>query len=171
MDDTYKLCKVWDIVFKERREKSEVQIPQSWIQRGWRNKMASGKRRKEIFQDWGVLSICWDDQGIHKVRQRILPCGWGWFNSAAGPEDAHEWLWNQKRWRGTDSGKPKECGGRTFLVVRWLRIYLLMQRTWIQSLGQQDPTSPRATKPQQLQSLCSATREATGMRSLHIATR
>ena len=113
-------------------------------------KMASGKQRKEIFQGWGVSSICWDDQGIHKVRQRILPCGWGWFNSATGPEDAHEWLWNQKRWRGTDSEKPKEWGGRTFLVVQWLRIYLLMQRTWVRSLGQRDPTSPRATKPQQL---------------------
>ena len=35
----------------------------------------------------------------------------------------------------------------TSLVVQWLRIRLPMQGTWVQSLGQEDPTCRRATKP------------------------
>ena len=35
----------------------------------------------------------------------------------------------------------------TSLVVQWLRIRLPMQGTRVQSLGQEDPTSRRATKP------------------------
>ena len=43
------------------------------------------------------------------------------------------------------------------LVVRWLRIYLSMQGTWLPSLVQEDPICCRATKPvsHQLLSLCS----------------
>ena len=44
----------------------------------------------------------------------------------------------------------------TFLVVQWLRIYLPMQETWIQSLVQEDPTC----RVPQLLSLCSRTRDA-----------
>ena len=32
------------------------------------------------------------------------------------------------------------------LVVQWLRICLAIQGTWVQSLVQEDPTCPRATK-------------------------
>ena len=35
----------------------------------------------------------------------------------------------------------------TSLVVQWLRIHLLMQRTWVRSLVQEDPTCCGATKP------------------------
>ena len=34
--------------------------------------------------------------------------------------------------------------GRSSLVVQWLRIHLLMQGTWVQSLVQRDPTCLRA---------------------------
>ena len=34
-----------------------------------------------------------------------------------------------------------------FLVVQWLKVCLPMQRTQVQSLVQEDPTSHRATKP------------------------
>ena len=33
----------------------------------------------------------------------------------------------------------KKCHGRTSLVVQWLRIYLPMQETQVQSLGWEDP--------------------------------
>ena len=35
----------------------------------------------------------------------------------------------------------------TSLVVQWLRICLAMPGTQVQSLAQEDPTCPRATKP------------------------
>ena len=35
-----------------------------------------------------------------------------------------------------------------FLVVQWLRISLLMQGTWVQSLVREDLTRLRATKPE-----------------------
>ena len=38
----------------------------------------------------------------------------------------------------------------TSLVVQWLRICLLMQEIWVQSLVQEDSTCLRATKPMHL---------------------
>ena len=35
----------------------------------------------------------------------------------------------------------------TSLVTQWMRICLLLQGTWVQSLVQEDPTSSGATKP------------------------
>ena len=59
-----------------------------------------------------------------------------------------------------------------------IRIPLPMQGTWVRSLVQEDPNCHRATKPEchsyrahMPQSLCSATREATTMRSLSTTTR
>ena len=37
------------------------------------------------------------------------------------------------------------CG--TSLVAQWLTIRLPMQGTWVQALGQKDPTCRGATKP------------------------
>ena len=34
------------------------------------------------------------------------------------------------------------------MVVQWLRIYLSMQETWVQSLVWEDPMCHRTTKPQ-----------------------
>ena len=72
----------------------------------------------------------------------------------------------------------KKGGRRTSLVVQWLRIHLPMQVTQVWSLVWEDPTCHRATKPVHhnywalcTQSLCSAAREATTIRSLHTATR
>ena len=52
---------------------------------------------------------------------------------------------------------PSRDGVCASLVVRWLRIYLSMQGTWLPSLVQEDPICCRATKPvsHQLLSLCS----------------
>ena len=36
----------------------------------------------------------------------------------------------------------------TSLVVQWIRIYLLLQGTWVRSLVQEDFTCPGATKPE-----------------------
>ena len=36
---------------------------------------------------------------------------------------------------------------RTSLVAQWIRIYLPMQGTWVQSLISEDPTCLGATKP------------------------
>ena len=57
------------------------------------------------------------------------------------------------------------------LVTQWLRIPLPIQGTWVRSLVW-DPTCSGATKqaPGALR-LCSATREATAMRSPHTETR
>ena len=71
------------------------------------------------------------------------------------------------------------------LMAQWLRIRLPMQGTWVQALVQEDPTCHGATKPVHhnywtctlepmshnywslhAESLCSATRENTTMRSL-----
>ena len=60
---------------------------------------------------------------------------------------------------------------RTSLVVQWLRICLPMQKTWVWSLLWKDSTCWRATEPVhtttdlELQSPCSATREAATTRS------
>ena len=69
-----------------------------------------------------------------------------------------------------------DCG--TSLVVQWLRICLPMQGTWLRALIWDDFTGCRATKSvchnywaHTLQGPCSATREATAMRSLGITTR
>ena len=78
--------------------------------------------------------------------------------------------------RGSDM-KRTRC--RTSLVAQWLRIRLPVQGTWVRSLVQEDPTCRGATKPvrhnywarvpQLLKPTrlepCSATREATAMRS------
>ena len=53
------------------------------------------------------------------------------------------------------------------LWLRWLRIPLTIQGTRIRSLVQKDSTCGRATKPMRPRALCSGTREATAMRSLH----
>ena len=67
------------------------------------------------------------------------------------------------------------------LVVQWLRICRAMQRTWVRSLVWED--IPHAVEQQSLcamttesehyntASLCSATREATTMRSLHTTSK
>jgi len=43
--------------------------------------------------------------------------------------------------------KKKKKRVWAFLVVHWLRIYLVMQQTPVQSLIREDPTHRRATKP------------------------
>ena len=64
----------------------------------------------------------------------------------------------QEYWNGLSFPPPKieqigkEVNGeykfqsRTSLVVQWLRIQLPMQRTWVHSLVQEDPTCHGATK-------------------------
>ena len=78
----------------------------------------------------------------------------------------------------------------TSLVAQWLRILLSMKGTWVQALVREDPTCHGATKPvchnywacalepashnhwsPLAYSPCSATREATAMRSLWTATK
>ena len=100
----------------------------------------------------------------------------------------HAIHWPQK-------GLVKNVGEGASLAVQWLRIHLPMQGTWVQALVQEDPTCRRATKPmhhnywactleptshnywahapQLLKPACpcSATREATTMRSPHTATK
>ena len=58
-----------------------------------------------------------------------------------------------------DGVLPKHRQGIS-LVVQWLRIHLVMQRTWVWSLVWEDPTCCRSTKPTscQLLSLSTATR-------------
>ena len=41
----------------------------------------------------------------------------------------------------------KKMGRRTSLAVQWLRICLLMQETWVQSLVWEDSTHHEATRP------------------------
>ena len=81
------------------------------------------------------------------------------------------WFFKQESW--------------TSLVPQWLRIHLSMQGTQVRSLVREDPACRRATKPvchnywarmpQLLKpgnwSPCSATREATAMRSPHTAVK
>ena len=80
--------------------------------------------------------------------------------------------------------------GRVSLVAQWLRNHLLIQVTWIRALVWEDPTCHGATKPvhhkywacalepachktwsPRAYNLCSATREATTMRSPHAPQR
>ena len=79
---------------------------------------------------------------------------------------------------------PYNIGYRTSLVAQWLRICLPMQGTWVRSLAREDHTCHGATKPMcykywacaleaashnywspHAYSPCSATREATALRS------
>ena len=67
---------------------------------------------------------------------------------------------------------------RTSLVAQWQRICLPTQGIQARSLVQEDPTCLGASKPMHhdygaraLESPCSATREATTMRSLYTATK
>ena len=53
---------------------------------------------------------------------------------------------------------------RTFLVVQWLRLQLPMQGTWVGPLVQEEPTC-HGNQAHVPRSPCSATREATTMRS------
>ena len=53
----------------------------------------------------------------------------------------------------------------TSLVVQWLRVCLLMQGTWVQSLVQEDPTCHRQPSPS------STIKEAAAVRSPHPAAR
>ena len=46
----------------------------------------------------------------------------------------------------------------TSLVVQWLRIHLLMQGTWVQSLVQEDPIYRRVVKPTCLELMLSKRR-------------
>ena len=46
---------------------------------------------------------------------------------------------------GFNSSKGRLVGAS--LVVHWLKIHLLMQWTWVQSLFQEEPTCLRAAKP------------------------
>ena len=61
--------------------------------------------------------------------------------------------------------------------VLWLRVRLSVQGTLVSALVEEDPTSGGASKlhatttEPELESPCSATREATMMRSLHFATK
>ena len=67
---------------------------------------------------------------------------------------------------------PSKTNPEGFLVVQWLRIHLLVQGTWVQSLVGEDPTCHGATKPMCHNYFsCSATREATAMRSLCTTTK
>ena len=87
-------------------------------------------------------------------------------------------------------GETKTDAPGTSLVVQWLRIHLPMQGTRVQALVREDPTSRGATKPvhhnywafalepsshnywsPHAWSPCSATREATTMRSPRTATK
>ena len=59
-------------------------------------------------------------------------------------------------------------------MVKWFRIHLLMQGTWVQSLVQEDPMCHRATRPvhttpetRTLYSLCSAMRSHHNEKSAH----
>ena len=68
--------------------------------------------------------------------------------------------------------------GSPSLVVQWLRIHLPKQGTQVRSLVQEEPTGLGAAKPgrhsdrsKSSQSLCSAAREVTTMRSPHITTK
>ena len=51
---------------------------------------------------------------------------------------------------GKEWGLERSCKRHigTSLVAQWLKICLSMQGTWISSLGQQDPTCLRGTKPE-----------------------
>ena len=69
-----------------------------------------------------------------------------------------------------------ECLAVTSLVVQWLRTCWPVQGTQVQSLVWEDSTCHKATKPthhraRMTQSLCSATGEATAMRSPCATTR
>ena len=94
----------------------------------------------------------------------------------------HLWTQMQK--------SSKKVANWTSLVAQWLRIRLPMQGTQVQALVWEDPTCRRATKPVPhnywawaleplchnywspcTYSPCSATREATTMRSLPTATK
>ena len=60
----------------------------------------------------------------------------------------------------------------TSLVIQWLRIHLSRERTQVGALLWEDPTCLGATtEAHMLQRLCSATREATAMRSPSAGTR
>ena len=67
-----------------------------------------------------------------------------------------------------------EISAGTSLVAQWLKIRLPMQGMWVRALVRDDPTYHGATKPVShnnwspcAYSPCSATREATTMRSPH----
>ena len=47
----------------------------------------------------------------------------------------------------SNESKHKDELGRTSLEVQWLRSHLLMQRTQVQPLVQENPTGCGATKP------------------------
>ena len=73
------------------------------------------------------------------------------------------------------SSVTKFC--KDFMVLQGLKIYLLVQGTQVQSLDWEDPHAERQLSPSTtttepvLWSLCSATREATTMRSPHTTTK
>ena len=48
---------------------------------------------------------------------------------------------------GNNCNDDKNIRQRTFLVVQWLRICLLMQGVWVRCLVQKDPMCHRAMKP------------------------
>ena len=56
-------------------------------------------------------------------------------------QQEHKWIIGRKK-----KVKEKKSGG-TFMVVQWLRIFLPMPGTQVQSLVQEDPTCHGATKP------------------------
>ena len=87
-------------------------------------------------------------------------------------DDVWRWsLWKVIRVRWGNKG-----GVQASLVVRWQRIHLPMQKTPDWLLVWKDPTCCEPTKPMSynywalLSSLCSATREATTLRSLGTTT-
>ena len=62
------------------------------------------------------------------------------------------WLGRQKGHEvrntvASGSWKRRGMDSQIFLVIRWLRILLLMQETWVQSLFLEDSTCHRAMKP------------------------
>ena len=110
---------------------------------------------------------------------------WGAKNTQLGEENLYNkqcwknWIIICKRMELDPCFTPlTEIKLRTSLLVQWIRIHLPMQGTRVKSLVWEDSTCHGATKPTchnyrspWAQSPCSATREATAMRSLRTTTK
>ena len=126
-------------------------------------------------KEWGIWYI---------MRTVLLPSFFRWRHGGSRRLNN----FSQLIWKGQNCSseyKALKWALRAFLVAQWLRICLPMQGTWVQALVWEDPTCRGATKPLRHKywactlepashnywSPCSATREATAMRSLHTATK
>ena len=93
----------------------------------------------------------------------MLDSGTDWVGKGTEPPKSHVWA----------QGFVLKDGAGASLVAQWLRICLPVQGTWVWALVLEDSACCGATKPLchnywacSLWSLCSATREATAIRSL-----